>query len=68
VGLLVYSTPARLPGVRSELTTRATSALDNAITARPLWHLGKIFTKLGIGSGRERYAALVGPGQPGQPA
>jgi DNA-binding CsgD family transcriptional regulator len=27
------------------------------------WHLGKIFTKLGIGSRRELHAALVGPGK-----
>jgi DNA-binding CsgD family transcriptional regulator len=31
------------------------------------WHLGKIFTKLGIGSRRELHAALVGPGQQDQP-
>ena len=27
------------------------------------WHLGKIFTKLGIGSRRELHAALAGPGK-----
>jgi len=32
------------------------------------WHLGKIFTKLGIGSRRELHAALAGPGQQDQPA
>jgi DNA-binding CsgD family transcriptional regulator len=32
------------------------------------WHLGKIFTKLGIGSRRELHAALAGPGQQAQPA
>ncbi len=32
------------------------------------WHLGKIFTKLGIGSRRELHAALVGQGQQDQPA
>jgi len=32
------------------------------------WHLGKIFTKLGIGSRRELHAALAGPGQQHQPA
>jgi DNA-binding CsgD family transcriptional regulator len=32
------------------------------------WHLGKIFTKLGIGSRRELRAALAGPGQQAQPA
>ena len=31
------------------------------------WHLGKIFTKLGVGSRRELHAALVGPGQQDQP-
>jgi DNA-binding CsgD family transcriptional regulator len=30
------------------------------------WHLGKIFTKLGIGSRRELHAALGGPGQQDQ--
>jgi DNA-binding CsgD family transcriptional regulator len=30
------------------------------------WHLGKIFTKLGIGSRRELHAALAGPGQQDQ--
>jgi DNA-binding CsgD family transcriptional regulator len=30
------------------------------------WHLGKIFTKLGIGSRRELHAALTGPGQQDQ--
>jgi len=32
------------------------------------WHLGKIFTKLGIGSRRELGAALAQLGQDGQPA
>jgi DNA-binding CsgD family transcriptional regulator/tetratricopeptide (TPR) repeat protein len=32
------------------------------------WHLGKIFTKLGIGSRRELHAGLAGPGQQAQPA
>jgi DNA-binding CsgD family transcriptional regulator len=32
------------------------------------WHLGKIFTKLGIGSRRELHAALAGPGQRDLPA
>jgi len=32
------------------------------------WHLGKVFTKLGIGSRRELHAALAGPGQQSQPA
>jgi DNA-binding CsgD family transcriptional regulator len=32
------------------------------------WHLGKVFTKLGIGSRRELQAALAGPGQQDQPA
>ena len=32
------------------------------------WHLGKIFTKLGIGSRHELYAALAQPGRDGQPA
>jgi DNA-binding CsgD family transcriptional regulator len=32
------------------------------------WHLGKIFTKLGIGSRRELHAALAAPGQQAQPA
>jgi DNA-binding CsgD family transcriptional regulator len=32
------------------------------------WHLGKIFTKMGIGSRRELRAALAGPGRPDQPA
>ena len=32
------------------------------------WHLGKVFTKLGIGSRRELHAALAGPGQQHQPA
>ena len=32
------------------------------------WHLGKVFTKLGIGSRRELPAALAGPGQQDQPA
>jgi DNA-binding CsgD family transcriptional regulator/tetratricopeptide (TPR) repeat protein len=32
------------------------------------WHLGKIFTKLGIGSRRELRAALAGPGTQDQPA
>jgi ATP/maltotriose-dependent transcriptional regulator MalT len=32
------------------------------------WHLGKVFTKLGIGSRRELHAALAGPGQQDQPA
>ena len=32
------------------------------------WHLGKVFTKLGIGSRRELYAALAQHGQDGQPA
>jgi DNA-binding CsgD family transcriptional regulator len=30
------------------------------------WHLGKIFTKLGIGSRRELHAALAAPGQQAQ--
>ena len=30
------------------------------------WHLGKIFTKLGIGSRRELHAALARPGQQDQ--
>ena len=32
------------------------------------WHLGKVFTKLGIGSRRELHAALAGPAQQDQPA
>jgi DNA-binding CsgD family transcriptional regulator len=32
------------------------------------WHLGKVFTKLGIGSRRDLRAALAGPGQQDQPA
>jgi len=32
------------------------------------WHLGKIFTKLGISSRRELQAALAGPGKQDQPA
>jgi DNA-binding CsgD family transcriptional regulator len=32
------------------------------------WHLGKVFTKLGIGSHRELQAALAGPAQQDQPA
>jgi len=32
------------------------------------WHLGKIFTKLGIGSRRELHTALAGPGKQDQPA
>jgi DNA-binding CsgD family transcriptional regulator/tetratricopeptide (TPR) repeat protein len=32
------------------------------------WHLGKIFTKLGIGSRRELQAALAGPGKQDQSA
>jgi DNA-binding CsgD family transcriptional regulator len=32
------------------------------------WHLGKIFTKLGIGSRRELHEALVGPGRQDRPA
>ena len=32
------------------------------------WHLGKIFTKLGIGSRRELHATLAGPRQQDQPA
>jgi DNA-binding CsgD family transcriptional regulator len=32
------------------------------------WHLGKVFTKLGIGSRRELHAALAQRGQDGQPA
>ena len=32
------------------------------------WHLGKIFTKLAIGSRRELYAALAGPGKQDQSA
>jgi DNA-binding CsgD family transcriptional regulator len=32
------------------------------------WHLGKVFTKLGIGSRRELAAALAIPGQTDQPA
>ena len=32
------------------------------------WHLGKIFTKLGIGSRRELHAALAGPGKQDQSA
>jgi len=32
------------------------------------WHLGKVFTKLGIGSRRELQAVLAGPGQQDQPA
>jgi DNA-binding CsgD family transcriptional regulator len=32
------------------------------------WHLGKIFTKLGIGSRHELHAALAQPGRDGQPA
>jgi DNA-binding NarL/FixJ family response regulator len=32
------------------------------------WHLGKVFTKLGIGSRRELQAALAGPGRQDQPA
>jgi DNA-binding CsgD family transcriptional regulator len=32
------------------------------------WHLGKVFTKLGIGSRRALQAALAGPGQRDQPA
>jgi DNA-binding CsgD family transcriptional regulator len=32
------------------------------------WHLRNVFTKLGIVSRRELHTALVGPGQPGQPA
>jgi DNA-binding CsgD family transcriptional regulator len=31
------------------------------------WHLGKILTKLGIGSRRELHAALAGLGQRDQP-
>ena len=30
------------------------------------WHLGKIFTKLGISSRRELHAAMAGPGQQDQ--
>ena len=30
------------------------------------WHLGKIFTKLAIGSRRELHAALAGPGKQDQ--
>jgi DNA-binding CsgD family transcriptional regulator len=32
------------------------------------WHLGKIFTKLGIGSRRELHAALPGPGKQDEPS
>jgi DNA-binding CsgD family transcriptional regulator len=32
------------------------------------WHLGHVFTKLGIGSRRELHTALADPGQPNQPA
>ena len=32
------------------------------------WHLGKVFTKLGIGSRRELQASLAGLGQEDQPA
>ena len=32
------------------------------------WHLGKVFTKLGISSRRELHAALARQGQDGQPA
>ena len=32
------------------------------------WHLGKVFTKLGIRSRRELHAALAGPAQQDQPA
>jgi len=32
------------------------------------WHLGHVFSKLGIGSRRELHTALAGPGRPDQPA
>ena len=39
------------------------------LSARTIeWHLGKIFTKLGIGSRRELHAALAGPGKQDQSA